>query len=95
MHLSTDGALVRDNGDALVSGVLRDQYGDCILGFNHYLRRCTTFEGELWGILNGFLVLLNKGIRRAIIQIDNLEVVKSLQSNPMVDSKITVLKKIQ
>ncbi|MBA0599326.1 hypothetical protein Gorai_005550, partial [Gossypium raimondii] len=58
-------------GDASTGGLLRDQYGDWILGFNHYLRRCTTFET------------------------DNLEVVRALQDNPMVDSRIIVLRRIQ
>lgn len=63
--------------------------------FNHYLRRCTAFEIKLYGILNGFLVLPSKGIRRAIIQIDNLEVVRVLQDNAMADLGITVLRRIQ
>ncbi|MBA0701465.1 hypothetical protein Goari_005524 [Gossypium aridum] len=78
VNLSIDGAMARENGNASTSGVLRDQYGNWILGFRHYLGRCTAFEAELWGILDGLLILLNKGITRAIIQTYNLEVVRVL-----------------
>ncbi|MBA0780832.1 hypothetical protein Gotri_004887, partial [Gossypium trilobum] len=37
-----------------------------------------TSAGELWGILDGLLVMLNKGYRRATIQTDNLDVVQAL-----------------
>ncbi|MBA0753391.1 hypothetical protein Gogos_022207 [Gossypium gossypioides] len=63
---------------ASVGGVLRDQDGNWILGFNCYLGNCTPFDEELWGILDGLLILLNKGYKRATIQTDNLEVVKAL-----------------
>ncbi|MBA0857366.1 hypothetical protein Goshw_011428, partial [Gossypium schwendimanii] len=38
---------------------------------------------ELWGILDGLLVLLSKGFKRATIQTDNIDVVKALQDNMM------------
>ncbi|MBA0649846.1 hypothetical protein Goklo_017362, partial [Gossypium klotzschianum] len=38
---------------------------------------------ELWGILDGLLVLLSKGFERATIQTDNIDVVKALQDNMM------------
>ncbi|MBA0587057.1 hypothetical protein Gorai_000193 [Gossypium raimondii] len=40
---------------------------------------------ELWGILDGLLVLLSKGFERATIQTDNIDVVKALEDNMMVN----------
>lgn len=70
-------------------------FGNWILGFNRYLDRCTSFEVKLWGVLDGLLVLLNKGFKRGTIQIDNSEVIQALTNNGMEDSGITMLKKVQ
>ncbi|MBA0734684.1 hypothetical protein Gogos_018582, partial [Gossypium gossypioides] len=44
---------VKINTDfALTGGVLRDQNGDWVLGFNRRIRICSVFEVELWGILD-------------------------------------------
>ncbi|MBA0874722.1 hypothetical protein Goshw_021096 [Gossypium schwendimanii] len=57
VHLFTDGAVTRDSEKASVGGVLRDQFGNWILGFNRFLGSCTPFEAKLWGILDGITVL--------------------------------------
>ncbi|KAK5795464.1 hypothetical protein PVK06_036732 [Gossypium arboreum] len=62
-------------GNASAGGILWDQLGNWILGFNRYLGKCSPFEAELWDILDRLLVMLNKGYRRATIQTDNLDVV--------------------
>ncbi|MBA0875954.1 hypothetical protein Goshw_026328 [Gossypium schwendimanii] len=38
---------------ASTSGVLRDQNGDWILGFNCRVGICSVYEAKLWGILDG------------------------------------------
>ncbi|MBA0656812.1 hypothetical protein Goklo_009142, partial [Gossypium klotzschianum] len=53
------------------------------------------FEAELWRILDGLLVLLSKGFKKATIQTDNLEVVKALQDNLMINSSIIMLRRIR
>ncbi|KAH1064184.1 hypothetical protein J1N35_029171 [Gossypium stocksii] len=58
-------------------------------------RVCSSFEAEVWSILDGILILLNKGYRRAIIQTDNLEVAQNLTNLSLEDSGITVLKRTQ
>ncbi|MBA0783138.1 hypothetical protein Gotri_000906 [Gossypium trilobum] len=60
--------------NAFARGVVRDQAEKWILGYKHYLGSCTPFEAELWGILDGLLILLNKGYNQAIIQTDNSDV---------------------
>ncbi|KAG8492505.1 hypothetical protein CXB51_009760 [Gossypium anomalum] len=74
VFLSTDGAMARDFGYATTGGVVRDHDGNWIVGFTHFLGVCSPFEAEIWGILNGILILLNKGYRRTIILTDNFEV---------------------
>ncbi|MBA0881047.1 hypothetical protein Goshw_027993 [Gossypium schwendimanii] len=47
------------------------------------------------GILDGLLVVLNKGFKRVTIQSDNLDVVKALQESWLTDSSITVLRRVR
>ncbi|KAK5810916.1 hypothetical protein PVK06_026233 [Gossypium arboreum] len=75
VHLFTDGAVDRGFGATFVDGVLQDQNRDWILGYNHFIGKCTIFEAKLWGILDGMLILLSKGYNGVMIHTDNLEVV--------------------
>ncbi|MBA0875636.1 hypothetical protein Goshw_007301 [Gossypium schwendimanii] len=59
------------NGSASARGVLQDQHGNWILGFNHFLKRCSIFKAKLWGILDGLLVLVSKTFKRTMIQTNN------------------------
>ncbi|KAH1122057.1 hypothetical protein J1N35_005217, partial [Gossypium stocksii] len=56
---------------------------------------CSPFEAEVWSILDGILLLLNKGYRRIIIQTDSLEEVQALNDMGMEESGITVLRRTQ
>ncbi|MBA0772534.1 hypothetical protein Gotri_007891 [Gossypium trilobum] len=47
------------------------------------------------GILDGLLVLLSKGFKKATTQTDNLKVVRALQDNLMIDSSIIMLRRVR
>ncbi|KAH1048328.1 hypothetical protein J1N35_039112 [Gossypium stocksii] len=87
--------LARAFGNASAGGVVRDRDGNWILGFTHYLGRCSPLEAELWSILDGILILLNKGYKRDKIQTENLEVVRALSMEDAVDSCITLLRRVK
>ncbi|MBA0810110.1 hypothetical protein Gohar_002130, partial [Gossypium harknessii] len=95
VYLSTGGAVVRDSGYAAIGGVVRDHDGNRIVGFTLFLGVCSPFEAEVWSILGGILILLNKGYRRAIILTDNLEVAQILNDLDLKDSGITMLRRTQ
>ncbi|KAK5818680.1 hypothetical protein PVK06_023624 [Gossypium arboreum] len=86
VHLFTDRLVANDNGNASNGGVLRDHHENWILEFNRYLGRCTVFEAELWDILNGLPVLLSKWFKRETIQSDNLEVIRVLHDDMIIDT---------
>ncbi|MBA0591402.1 hypothetical protein Gorai_020080 [Gossypium raimondii] len=65
------------------------------MGFSRYLGVCSPFEAKVWGILDGIVILLNKGYRRTIIQTNNLEVAHALTNLGLEDPGITVLRKTQ
>ncbi|KAK5772033.1 hypothetical protein PVK06_048294 [Gossypium arboreum] len=95
VFLSTDGAVTRSSRNASAGGEVRDRDRHWILGFTYFLGRCSPFEVELWGILDGILILLTKGYKRVRIQTDNIEVVRALSMEETVDSGITLLRRVK
>ncbi|KAA3486878.1 LINE-1 reverse transcriptase isogeny [Gossypium australe] len=93
VYLSTDGAVSSNTGVAATGGVARDYEGNWILGFNHFLGNYSPIEAEIWGIMDGILILLNKGYRRIIIISDNLEVVQNLSALNTGESEIAILRR--
>ncbi|MBA0726178.1 hypothetical protein Golax_002025 [Gossypium laxum] len=93
VFLSIDGAVARDSGYAATGGVARNQDGNWIVGFNLFLGMCSPFEAEVWAILDGILILLNKGYKRITIFTNNLEVAQILNDMNLEDSGITVLRR--
>ncbi|KAA3482036.1 RNA-directed DNA polymerase (Reverse transcriptase) [Gossypium australe] len=93
VFLSTDGAVNNHTGVAAAGGVARDHEGNWITGFNHFLGVCTPMEAVIWGIMDGILILLNKGFRRITIASDNLEVVQNLLALNTEDSGIALLRR--
>ncbi|KAH1067718.1 hypothetical protein J1N35_032705 [Gossypium stocksii] len=92
---STDGAVARDSRCTAIGGVARDHEGNWIVGFSLFLGVCSSFEAEAWGILDGVLILLNKGYRKISILTDNFEVVQVLSVLDLEDSRITVFRRAQ
>ncbi|MBA0557092.1 hypothetical protein Golob_027145, partial [Gossypium lobatum] len=54
---------------------------------------CSPFVADVWAILDGILILLNKSYKRIIIMTDNLEVAQILTNMDLEDSGITVLRR--
>ncbi|MBA0759870.1 hypothetical protein Gotri_022682 [Gossypium trilobum] len=57
----TDGAIQVMSESVTAGGVLRDQNGDWILGYNKFLRNYSIFDAEFWGILNGLKLIQRRG----------------------------------
>ncbi|KAH1129774.1 hypothetical protein J1N35_001152, partial [Gossypium stocksii] len=95
VYLFSNGAVARASRNASVGGVVCDRVDNWILGFNHYLGRCSPLEAELWGIFDGILILLHKGYKKVRIQIDNFEVVRALSMEESVDFGITLLRRVK
>lgn len=86
---------VRDSGYATTRGVARDHEGNWIVGFSPFLGVCSPFEAKVWAILDGILILLNKGFRKISILSNNLETVQVLSASNLEDFRITVLRRVQ
>ncbi|KAH1098440.1 hypothetical protein J1N35_015361 [Gossypium stocksii] len=87
--------VVRDTGLGATGGIASNKKGNWIVGFTRFLGVCSPFEAEVWGILDGILILLNKGYSRIMILNDNLEAVQTLSNLNMEDSGISILRRTQ
>ncbi|KAH1121921.1 hypothetical protein J1N35_005081 [Gossypium stocksii] len=93
--VESNGAVVGDSGFTASSRIIQDFNGKWIVGYTRFLGVCSLFEAELWDILDGILILLNKGYRRAITMTDNLEVAQNLEDLDLEDSRIAILSRTQ
>ncbi|MBA0856012.1 hypothetical protein Goshw_022179 [Gossypium schwendimanii] len=67
---------------------------DTIESFGGYLGSCNVLDTELWGILDGFKLILDLGFERVLIQIDNLEAVNAIQDGSFRNSNFTLVRRI-
>ncbi|KAH1039339.1 hypothetical protein J1N35_041082 [Gossypium stocksii] len=78
IFLNTDGVVQIETENVAAGGVVRKANGDWILGYNSHLGKCSAFNPELWGILEGLRLIQQRGHDKVIIQFDSLEVVKAI-----------------
>lgn len=60
-----------------------------------FLGECSVFYAELWGILNGLILLQRRGYNRGVIQSNSLQTVSTIQGNTSVDLSSALLRQIQ
>ncbi|KAH1096691.1 hypothetical protein J1N35_013612 [Gossypium stocksii] len=94
VHLFTDGAMQLDLGFAAAEVVIRDMKGLWITGFYRFLGKCSAFNAELWGILEGLKLLQRLGYDHVIIRSDSLEVVKGIHEAPLNASNSALIRRI-
>ncbi|MBA0699839.1 hypothetical protein Goari_001444 [Gossypium aridum] len=66
--------------------------GSWIVGYNRFLGKCSVFVAELWGILDGLLLIQKQGYNEIIIQFDNLEVVVAISDSKLERSNSTLVR---
>ncbi|KAA3453419.1 reverse transcriptase [Gossypium australe] len=95
VFLYSDGVVAKDSKNGATDGVVRDRDGNWVLGYTHYLRKCSPLEAELWSILDGVFILINRGYKKIKIRSDNLEVVRILSTKDMADSGSTLIRRVK
>ncbi|MBA0873333.1 hypothetical protein Goshw_000925, partial [Gossypium schwendimanii] len=93
--MNTDGAVQLQYGNAVAEEIVRDETGDWVFGYNRYLGKCSIFDAELWGILEGLKLIQRGGYDKMIIQSDSLEVVKAIQRSFFNSSNSALIRRIQ
>ncbi|KAK5772935.1 hypothetical protein PVK06_049237 [Gossypium arboreum] len=93
--LNTDGVVHSVSDLSAVGGVLRNNKREWILGFNCFLGKCSVTTVELWGLLDGLLIVQKQGYNKVIIRSDNLENVILICESKAEGSKNTLIKRMQ
>ncbi|MBA0854915.1 hypothetical protein Goshw_006589, partial [Gossypium schwendimanii] len=73
ISLCTDRAVQIVSGNATARGVIRNGNGEWIMGYDRYLGKCSIFDAELWGILDGLALFQYRRYDDVMIQTDSLE----------------------
>ncbi|KAK5776841.1 hypothetical protein PVK06_044806 [Gossypium arboreum] len=79
--LKSDGSVRFDDGFAAAGRFLSDHNDGWIIGYCRYLGNCTVVEAELWGILDGLNLILNRSLEKVVIQTDSIEAVNAIQED--------------
>ncbi|KAH1045985.1 hypothetical protein J1N35_036769 [Gossypium stocksii] len=83
-----------DLGFAAAEGVVRDKKGLWITGFHRFLGKCSAFNVELWGILEGLKLIQRLGYDHVIFHFDSLEIVKGIHEVSSNVSNSTLIRRI-
>ncbi|KAK4270879.1 hypothetical protein QN277_019646 [Acacia crassicarpa] len=78
--LSVDGAVSQGSKKAGCGGIIRNNKGEWISGFSHFLGRCDVEEAEEWAILLGLRLAWDEGFRRIMVESDSKMVIDKLLS---------------
>ncbi|MBA0755357.1 hypothetical protein Gogos_020591 [Gossypium gossypioides] len=95
VYLNTNGVVQTITDLSTAGGVIKDEMGKWILGYKRFLRKSSVFVAELWGILDGLLLLQKQSHDRVLILLDNLEAVKVICDRNSDVSSISLVRRIQ
>ncbi|KAK5837294.1 hypothetical protein PVK06_013104 [Gossypium arboreum] len=56
---------------------------------------CSIFDTELWSILDGLTLLLNRNLNRILIKTNSLEVIHALLKDDSTSSRLALVRQIQ
>ncbi|MBA0739806.1 hypothetical protein Gogos_013041, partial [Gossypium gossypioides] len=73
---------------------MRDQNEISTLGYNRYLGFCPVIEVELWDILDGLTILLERNYDSVLIQIDSMEAILAIQNRAPNELVSTLVRRI-
>ncbi|MBA0875215.1 hypothetical protein Goshw_027940 [Gossypium schwendimanii] len=81
-------------GFKAVRGIVRDQGGAWNFVFNKYLRNCSIFYNEAWGILERLSLIIEWSYDNVLIQFDCLETVITIQERSFERSNSALVRRI-
>lgn len=67
VYLNIDGSDRSEVDFVSTGGIVRDKVGNWIFGFNRFLGSCSMFKVELWGILDGLDILINRDYDNVLV----------------------------
>ncbi|KAL4325829.1 hypothetical protein GQ457_11G022230 [Hibiscus cannabinus] len=92
VKVNVDGAVGDSPVMATSGGVIRDEAGEWLLGFAHSIGSCSILCDELWDAFDSLLLAWQRGFRKVILELDNMQVVLILngESSALGDNLLVV-----
>ncbi|KAL6579788.1 hypothetical protein OROMI_007812 [Orobanche minor] len=78
--LNTDGAARGNPGHAAAGGIVRDHLGNPVFYFREFIGFHTNTFAELFGILRGFQLCLDKGLNNIWVEVDSAIAIKLIHN---------------
>lgn len=78
--LKTDGSSCGNPGEAGACGLIRNEYGEWVVGFARKIGYASIIQAELWGLRDGLRLAFDKGIQSLQISVDATLVLQLLNS---------------
>ena len=82
MKLNTDGTANTSLGSAGGGGLIRDEWGNWVLGFSRKIGNVNSFMVETWALRDGLLLCQHLNLNAVIIELDAKKLVDAL-NNPL------------
>lgn len=79
--LNVDGASKGNPGVPGRGGLIKDETGYWVAGFEHNMGLCTAFMAELWGVLKGLEMVRNRGIQNLVVESDSTAMITTIQNS--------------
>ncbi|MBA0758412.1 hypothetical protein Gotri_021412, partial [Gossypium trilobum] len=83
-----------DLEDVVAGGVISDDQGRWILGFNKRLGQYFVFNVGLWGIIDGLLLLKNRHCDKLLIRMNSTEVPLAIHEASSLTSFSALIRRI-
>ncbi|XP_017629043.1 uncharacterized protein LOC108472027 [Gossypium arboreum] len=94
IRLRSDGAVKFNIGCVVIGGVRMDHNGNWIFDFNRGLGNCSVFEAELWGILNGVMLIQGRIHDKVLVQTENMKIIGDIKESLLKNSNSTIIRHI-
>ncbi|GLT36867.1 hypothetical protein SLA2020_112150 [Shorea laevis] len=85
LKLNTDGSAINNPGKVAGGGLIRDSWGNWILGFSRRIGWSSILVAELWAIRDGLQLAVSRNFSHLLIETDSLSAV-NLLSNDSIDN---------
>ncbi|GLT95270.1 hypothetical protein SLE2022_129620 [Rubroshorea leprosula] len=91
LKLNTDGSAINNPGKVAGGGLIRDSWGNWILGFSRKIGWSSILLSELWAIRDGLQLAASKNFSHLLIETDSLTAVNLLSKDPIENHPLSSL----
>ena len=91
LKLNTDGSLSGSVGTTAGGGLIRDEFGNWVIGFSRKIGRIDSFIAELWALRDGLQLCHQLNACAVLVELDAKSLVDALNNSSYCNSVISPL----